>query len=40
MCRSECCGARSDEDYKICSECLDHCNVWYDEEDESEDEDV
>ena len=31
MCRSECCGARSDEDIKICFECLEHCEIWFDE---------
>jgi hypothetical protein len=34
MCRSECCGAKSDEDYKICSKCLEHCDIWYEEDDE------
>ncbi len=36
MLRSECCGAIVYDDYDLCSECLEHCGVWDDEEDEIE----
>ena len=37
MLRSECCGATVYDDYDLCSECLDHCDVWEDvDEDEDE----
>ena len=37
MLRSECCGAIVYDDYDLCSECLDHCDVWEDvDEDEDE----
>ena len=32
MLLSECCGAIVYDDYDICSECLEHCEVWEDEE--------
>ena len=32
MLYSECCGAIVYDDYDICSECLEHCDVWDDEE--------
>ena len=28
---SECCGAIVYDDYDLCSECLEHCDVWDDE---------
>lgn len=40
MCRSECCGAEVKDDTDICLDCYEHCDVWYDGEDESGDEDV
>ena len=37
MLYSECCGAIVYDDYDLCSECLEHCDVWEDvEEDELE----
>ena len=32
MLYSDCCGAIVYDDYDICSECLEHCEVWEDEE--------
>ena len=32
MLYSECCGEMVYDDYDICSECLEHCDVWEDEE--------
>ena len=34
MLYSECCGAIVYDDYDICSECLEHCGVWDDEDEE------
>jgi len=31
---SECCGAEVYADYDICSRCLEHCETWYEKEDE------
>ena len=36
MLYSDCCGAIVYDDYDICSECLEHCDVWDDEEEEDE----
>lgn len=36
MMYSECCGEMVYDDYDICSECLDHCDVYEDDEDEDE----
>ena len=37
MLRSECCGAIVYDDYDLCSDCLEHCDVWEDiDEDEDE----
>ena len=36
MMYSECCGAIVYDDYDLCSECLEHCDVW--EEEEADDE--
>jgi hypothetical protein len=30
MNRSECCGAKVYDDTDICSKCLEHCDVWQD----------
>ena len=30
MNRSECCGAKVYDDTDICSECLEHCDIWED----------
>ena len=35
MLRSECCGAVVYDDYDLCSDCLDHCDVWEDEDEEN-----
>ena len=32
MMYSECCSERVYDDYDICSECLEHCEVWEAEE--------
>ena len=32
MGRSECCGAMVYDDTDICTECLEHCDVWNEEE--------
>ena len=32
MTRSECCGAKVYDDTDICSECLEHCDIWEDQE--------
>ena len=29
---SECCGARVYDDTDICTECLEHCDTWNEEE--------
>jgi hypothetical protein len=29
---SECCGAIVYDDYDLCSECLEHCDVWEDDD--------
>ena len=34
MGRSECCGAMVCDDTDICTECLEHCDVWNEEEEE------
>lgn len=34
MDRSECCGALVYDDTDICTECLEHCDVWNEEEEE------
>jgi len=34
MGRSECCGAEVKDDTDICLECLEHCDIWYEEDDE------
>ncbi len=34
MYRSECCGGDVDTDYNICLECQDHCDVWFDGDEE------
>ena len=31
MNRSECCGAKVYDDTDICSECLEHCDIWEDQ---------
>ena len=36
MDRSECCGAKVYDDTDICSECLEHCDIWNEEEEESD----
>ena len=36
MLRSECCGAIVYDDYDLCSECLEHCDVWDEDEDDEE----
>ena len=36
---SECCGAIVYDDYDLCSECLEHCDVWDDEEEDEVEED-
>ena len=36
MLRSECCGAVVYDDYDLCSDCLDHCDVWEDVDEEDE----
>ena len=36
MMYSECCGAIVYDDYDLCCECLEHCDVW--EDDDTEDE--
>jgi len=36
MLYSECCGEMVYDDYDICSECLDHCDVDEDDDDEDE----
>ena len=38
MYRSECCGGMVYDDYDICSDCLEHCEVWFDGDEEDEDE--
>ena len=32
MGRSECCGAIVYDDTDICSKCLEHCDIWIEEE--------
>ncbi len=32
MDRSECCGADVYPDYNICTECLEHCDTWNEED--------
>ena len=32
MLYSECCGAIVYDDHDICSECLEHCDVWEDDD--------
>ena len=34
MLYSDCCGAIVYDDYDICSECLEHCDVWEDIDEE------
>ena len=34
MMYSECCGAIVYDDYDLCSECLEHCDVWEEEADD------
>ena len=36
MLYSDCCGAIVYDDYDICSECLEHCDVWEDTDEEEE----
>ena len=36
MDRSECCGAIVYDDTDICTECLEHCDVWNEEEEEND----
>ncbi len=36
MLRSDCCGAQVYDDYDICSDCYEHCDVWVDGEEEDE----
>ena len=36
MLRSECCGAIVYDYYDLCSECIEHCDVWDDDEDEDD----
>ena len=38
MLLSECCGAIVYDDYDLCSECLEHCDVWEDIDEDEEDE--
>tara|TARA_R100000773_G_C4164225_1_gene80686 strand:- start:127 stop:246 length:120 start_codon:yes stop_codon:yes gene_type:complete len=38
MYRSECCGGMVYDDYDICSDCYEHCEVWFDGDEEDEDE--
>ena len=36
MLYSECCGEMVYDDYDICSECLEHCDTWEDDDEELE----
>ena len=36
MLYSECCGEIVYDDYDICSECLEHCDTWEDDDEELE----
>lgn len=33
-CVSDCCNAPSNSDYMICSDCGEHCDIYYEEEEE------
>jgi len=34
-CVSDCCGAKANSDYMICSECKEHCDIYYEDEEEN-----
>ena len=36
MWRSECCGGDVDRDYDICHDCLEHCDAWFDGDEDDE----
>ena len=38
MLRSECCGAIVYDDYDLCSDCYEHCDVWEDIDEDEDDE--
>ena len=33
-CLSECCGAFANSDQMICSDCQEHCDIYYEDEEE------
>ena len=34
-CLSDCCGAKSNSDIRICSQCGGHCDIYYEEDEEN-----